>query len=472
MRRSIGATLLLATMILTGCGYDTFFEAIRLGDDDVVDVAPERYTEKVYVIGDLTGALADELTDQVALQMHDGEDSDAPIFVAGDSLATLTDAQITAIRAIYAAKHPVLLTHADRDQIVDLLNMLQIDRDFTLPYGIDRAEIFSVDLEDDGDAFEWVQYGPSLDEQAGDVDDIDEQVARANMLVQWLRDNAQRMDDIDIQQAKTRAARDAGNSSELTQLAAAFVRKDNFTDSGNNYQVTHYIWGCHSYDTDDDWFFVQQQCVFNGSGAYKGRTTRHSGQWHDLVAGYMDKIELDATVDGYEQYTDDVGMMQSTPATVNGVATLTSGISWNIGGKVGVNKTGPSAEISGGVTVSSSRTVSVSDCRVVNMSNDRGNNARWIYQFNRCDSVSDFLYAEITNPPSLSVSSFQPLNQWVWQTKPQVRTKNARMSVKLKVDLVSTAGAVDFLWKTHPVHTTTSKNWQFLVTMPYPKLTD
>jgi len=456
-----------------GCYYEPSSGVDLPGTDEANAVTAQTYTGKVYLVGELTGDLADELAAQMTLTDYDGTSSDAPIVIAADALADLTNGEKASIVEAYQARHPILLAGPTRDQVLAMFEMLGIDRDFVLPENVETAEVLAVDLEEDGDVFQWAQYAPSIDEDAGETDPAAEQVSRMNLLVQWMKDNEERMQQSDAAKAREHARTAVLDTHDLTQLAAAFVDQSNFSQYGNNYQITHYIWGCHSYDTNNDWFYVQQQGVMYGGGAYKGRFDWYQGNFGDMAYWYMDSIEMDSSMNGYDWNTSSVGMMQSTPETVNGVTTVTSGISWNIGGTVGVSKDGPSAEITGGVTIENSKSISVADCQVLNKSNDRGNNAHWLYQFNRCSSVAYFLYAGVTDPPNLSITTFQPLNQWVWRVGSGLRTAKTRMHVKLTVGLVATGGVVDFYWAAHPSHQAISGgSWEYDVSMPYPKLPD
>jgi hypothetical protein len=150
---------------------------------------------------------------------------------------------------------------------------------------------------------------------------------------------------------------------------------------------------------------------------------------------------------------------------------VTSGVSFNIGGEVSVSKEGPAATISGGVEISNSRTINVQDCEITNKSNNRGNNAHWVYDFRRCDTVSYFLYAGLTDPPALATGTFQPLNQWIWRMTSGMRTNNVPMHVKLDTTLCWTWGIIDFYWKTHPDHYPISGGtWEYDIHIPYPPL--
>ncbi len=153
---------------------------------------------------------------------------------------------------------------------------------------------------------------------------------------------------------------------------------------------------------------------------------RHKGK-------YMDKIELDAWVTGYENNPPMVRMMRSSPETANNQTSITSGVSYSLGGEVALD--GP--KVTGGISIESSETVIVSDCNVYNQSNDRQNNAHWLYEFRRCDASGTWK-DHLSNPPALAVTTFQPINQWIWKMAPQVRAARPTILVRFRPQLVDT----------------------------------
>lgn len=466
MKNLLRLSLVVALAMMAGC------LPFPLDPDPVIFEVPDldeptntsTYTGKAWLIGEITGVLADDFADAITFDTYDPTQSNAPIFIGADTVDSLTDDQLQGIVATFNAGHPIVLIHATADQIMQLYQVLaQTDLTFTMPDGFTTVEIYALDKEPEGDIVQWVQYPPT---DPDDPDSAADQRTRVGNFVDWLKNNGERMLSAEVQASKVNAL---ASGNDLTQLAAAFVDQSNFTWWGNNYQIVHYIYGCHSIDTNNDWFYVQQQCVFNGGGAYTGKKTWYMGAACDVEYYYMDTIELDSYMKGYDNNPAAVGMQQSSPQTANNTETVTSGVSFDIGGKVSIGSSGPSAEISGGVSISNSRTVTIKDCNAINKSNDRENNAHWLYQFKRCDTIAYFLYAGLTDPPSLAVNTFQPLNQWIWRMSPELRQNKTPMRVKLKVGLIATIGYVDFYWMAHPEHSPVGGgSWEYDVHIPYP----
>jgi hypothetical protein len=191
---------------------------------------------------------------------------------------------------------PIVLVDADDEEIIALhLAVGDDDFQFTLPYNVEYAEIYAIDLEENGSIWQWVTYPPQTDEDDADTDA--RQDTRAEFFLNWLEDNGERMEEASVAEADANA-KVAANSNDLTQLAAAFVDQQNFSKYGNNYQIAHYVYGCHSVETGDDWFYVQQQCVFSGNKAYGALSHR----WRRMGIQHLHSLPAhrELSVDTYQ----------------------------------------------------------------------------------------------------------------------------------------------------------------------------
>jgi hypothetical protein len=431
-------------------------------DDDQKQV--EKYEGKVYLIGTLTGQLKEEFDAAMTFTDYVSGATDGAIVISSDAFGSLTQEQLDGFEVAFASRQPIILVQATAAQITAFgQQFLGESFTYTLPDGVEYAEVYAVDMEEGGHIWQWALYPPNLTD---DEDSVEEQQGRLGELVDWLQENSTRMEGAEDATDEAAKAVASGNN-ELTQLVSAFVDQSNFSMLGNRYQITHFVYSCHSYDTGDDWFYVQQKCVLYGGGAYEKKKVKYN---QETKGWYMDSIEIDSSMEGYENNPTAVGMIQSSPETENNKESATSGVNFSIGGDVGVASSGPSGKISAGVTITNSRTISILDCEVTNKSNDQANNAHWIYQFNkRCKSVSYALYAGLTDPPKLSINTFQPVNQWIWRVQPELRTKKTPMHVKLDIFLCWTRGVIDFWWATHADHTRMNGGfWEYDVNIPYP----
>ena len=435
--------------------------------------APEVANGRVYQIGTFAGPLAEELSASFTFTPYDGTATDAPIFIADTAIDGLSDAQKAGIVATLQARNPVLLVHAGTAAVNTLIDLLHAEQsDFAMPAGVEYVDFFAVDTEVNGDLYLWTMYQP--EDSAADPDGPGDQQGRVNLLVAWLDTNGNRDDGSAAARTAARAslkqaAADSGQ--ELTDLASAFIKQDNFSRDGNNYQLSHYVYGCHSQATGDDWIYVQQRGIFYAGGAYKGRYERYpSNNAGEGAFWYLGNVDMDTGLSGYDYNTASVGLQQANPETANNVAQVTTGVSWNVGGEVSLSKEGPAVSVTGGVTISNSTTVNVQDCEVINRSASRGNNAAWSYQFKKCESWASIVYAHLYDPPKLATTTFQPFNQWIWRMSPSVRAAKPPMRVKLSLNLVYTVGKVTFLWASKPEHTLAPASWEYDVPFTFPPI--
>jgi len=498
----LGTATLAMFMVfnLSGCGS---------GDSGSSSSGPANiYTEKVSYIGVSNGTLADKIEATfVNSGPYDGSSTDAPIFIAESYVESLSPAQQEGVRGTYDNSNPVVLIHGDADQINALLDILGLEYNYTLPEGLpenkDYAELFAVDREDDGSVFIWSMYPPSGEVSKSDyvteslpdlstaplpdpiTDSDSEQFRRTEMLRNWLDNNGNRLTPkLEVyRQEATQAfasAAAADNSGELTQIASAFVHSKNASYGKNHYQVTHYIYSCHSFNevdaTDYDWFYVRQEGMLNASGEYLGPQNLPnsiSGKSQE-VHYYVGNYKVNNWIEGLDYRESGVSLMKAQPENVNEVSTATSGMSWNIGGSVGFIGPGATASSSAGVSITNSTTFNVRDCRVINNSADNFNNARWDYEFKKTTQTVSYYKTEIDAPTLLSRSNFQPVNQWLWKFSPDIREEGVNsFASKFEVDLVqSESGYMRFFWVASDVIHRTSKggSWTFEVPLLFPPL--
>jgi hypothetical protein len=268
----------------------------------------------------------------------------------------------------------------------------------------------------------------------------------------------------------------AGENAELTTLAKSFHVTNNFSAYENYYTLNYYIYSCHSFNDADgkeyDWFYVRQEGLLNSKNAYKGVQNWYDGLAHADIRYYTGSYRMNNWMDGLTQQGSGVSLVQSSPANENKSEQVTSGISVNINGKVGFSGKGGSGDVGAGVTITNSKSFSVKDCDLVNNSGDQFNNANWSYNFKKALQIAYFAYTGLQEPPLLSRSLFQPVNQWVWKFSSDVRDKNQNWFYsKFDVDLINSQGGVALAWIAQdPQHYIYPKSWQEKVPLPLPPL--
>ncbi|NLX14802.1 MAG: hypothetical protein GXY44_14285, partial [Phycisphaerales bacterium] len=159
----------LLTILMAGCVPPVIFVP-DFSDEDTETPEKVIFSGKVYIVGELDGTLAEEMGDTIEAEPYDGIRTDAPIAIPGDQVDNLDEQLIVGIRATYAAHWPILLIEATADQINRFHALLsEQPYHFSMPEGVNYAEVYAVDLEPDGTMFQWVQYPPAGTDLAPDT---------------------------------------------------------------------------------------------------------------------------------------------------------------------------------------------------------------------------------------------------------------------------------------------------------------
>lgn len=497
---SVALVALVMAFSLTGCGsggsdITASTAEPKTGNADTVvsGVAQgflNQHWEKVYVIGNIGGTLAEEI-EQIFVNRvaYDGVSTDAPIMIATDRAQSLNDIEREGVLNTFRNFYPIAVIHGNEEQINALLGILGLEQSYTLPAGKPHAELFAVDREEENHTFTWSIYPPdegeaaTVDSDAPAVppyaDTSGDQIRRTGIFHNWIDQDRMRVTpEVQAEQQTAagmiaKAAEDEG--SDLTRIAHGYVTTKNFTNRGNNYQLDYYIYSCHSFNatdaTDYDWFYVRQQGMLNASAAYRG-VESHGRQ--DFVYFYVGNYAMDNWMEGLTSQGSGVSLMTSNPQNINNVSQVTSGIDYNIGGSVGFQGKEATGSVNLGVTIHNATTVNISDCEIVNDSGRSVNNAKWRYDFKRATQSVYFGTTRLSEPPVLSRVNFQPVNQWIWKFAPSVRDSDRKaFTSQLDVQLLySVSGDPGIFWIAGGVKSLAydGGSWKFDVPLTYPPL--
>ena len=368
---------------------------------------------------DLSGSV-DDLADLVMLSDPDGVKASHP------GLALLKEA--------FEGRRAVGLENVGEEEINALLDKLDMGISFRMPESMDQIELFAA-RRVGGDNWWFVDGGgePAADEDDGGAARLR---GRVKNFLAWVKETKEAEADTSSKPSVfTSAAND-----DITQLAEADIWSIPFSDRGQTFTIRYDMYSCHSFTDDSDYYYVTQSAHLNPSvrwnnvdGHQDGLATYWAQQW-----GHMRRYLFK------NYWYDDPGnaapLVQSSPETANNVSTITSGVTWSLGGSIGLSgslgadMTGPKGEVgangslSMGVSISSSRSVNVADCSVNDKCGSEGmaRLAAWEYTFaDPANGERHIFWTDLEDAPMLSRSNFQPVNQWIW-TVPSAFSKKVK----------------------------------------------
>ena len=336
------------------------------------------------------------------------------------------------LRESFNQGQAVALLSADVGEVNVLLDALSVDIDF--PESNDHVELFAVRRRGSGTCF-FVTHNDdevvSRDvtgrtitiigaerDATGSVNVTPTAVENRNIIMEDATVQRTRVQNF-ISWAKETAAAEvkvSDSSSNLRDLAEAYVWDIDASYQGQTFTIRYTLYSCHSFTNNMDYYFVTQSAQLNPSVLWKWIEKGHVSYPNIYLPEQEGHMRRYLFENYWGETPEGVPLDSSSPQNANNVSTVTSGVSWNLGGSLGFNAQGPTGSLSTGATFSNSQSFSVSDCSINNMSGSGSKDmAKWEYTFaNPANGSTDFYYTELKDAPLLSRSNFQPVNQWVW----------------------------------------------------------
>lgn len=169
------------------------------------------------------------------------------------------------------------------------------------------------------------------------------------------------------------------NESGCNQTLDASQYRDKSKGGGTNvYSVEYDIWNALSLKEKRNYYYIHQEILTNFTDCYKGVYSKAVGTIAKVCEYYGKEVEVTTVpvnCSGMEIHRDE-------PKTTQSSTTYTSGLSWNLGGSVGVevSKKGPTGmfQISGGIQVNQSTQYEVHDVTISNLCK-QGISLGWLF---------------------------------------------------------------------------------------------
>ena len=454
----------------------------------------------VYLDGNLHGDLAAQIAKQArVLPFHDTE-TDGTVIVSLAEGTELDAATEAGLKAAYDAGQVVAIEHASQSEMRDFLDAIGLERGYVTPEEVkdtedDDLEIFaaaksgdsvltytthtdhhpagsndilytSADFEDDAgassDVDEEIGAGTSLD-----VTEDEANAARVAKLFEWIASKDAEFGKLAANRGEASAKLAvSGGDDDITKIANAYTEFHDCSEPGHVMHLQYTIYSCHNFTTGDDWYLVIQSGNLNPSEGYQRYMKYHHEE--DPDAGNYDLISAACggaivDTDNYKyvvarNFASDyifrnyillaknspevtLDAQNQSPTNVNKNSSKTVGMSWNLGGSLGISASGPSGGLSSGLSYSSSRTITTNDYYVTNNScSSWANESQWEYTFTHPGQSSHHPeYRGLHDASAASTKNFIPTNEWVWRVSKDFRNKN--MNEKSGQCLVT-----DFYW--------------------------
>lgn len=430
----------------------------------------EEGVSKAYVIGQLSGPLADALHTHLEdldlpkpppLQKTEGAEAvdtpapevAAPVVLAGPSVATLGDNSRAVLRQAFADGWPIALVDATVDQINRLHEITGSGQAYEVPAAGRPPEAFAFVRRADG------TYSQRSAEVLGSSSFAAPLRAdRALGLIRWLHE-ARAQSVAGTANAATAQA-DSSGPAELDDLVSAWTdtRTFFFTWDGaqSTFQCVQEVWQAYQVSTKNDFYYMDQVCNFSPNDTYQVRgkkletpTVFSNQDWDDVSWSVTDKYCVPSSDSGdtwsacdylhyatqyqmnLQPYSADgsgvvdaslVTLIQENPQTTSENSTVTHGVSWSVGGEVVAGESGASASVNAGVQVENQTTTTIPAYTIQNHSLNGTQNAAWTYSIAPVTYIDDSCTNTMNAPQDIQIQTFETTQDLIWQVQPGYRT--------------------------------------------------
>lgn len=174
----------------------------------------------------------------------------------------------------------------------------------------------------------------------------------------------------------------------LIQLADSYTSRTTAeNEDGSQVQIVNSVWNVRAFEQQQDLYYVLQEVDYYWSAQQPAEVL-----WTNSANTAVDP----------QSVSTPPGIIQTSPASTQDVTSVTSGVSWDVGGSAGWNQMqGLNAAISGGVNISNSQTVTYPPIGIDNQSDPDAGVAAW---------------TNALAPPAGGESELiTSYNQWIWE---------------------------------------------------------
>ncbi|MDR0891723.1 MAG: hypothetical protein LBN24_03830 [Mediterranea sp.] len=299
----------------------------------------------------------------------------------------------------------------------------------------------------------------------------------ADKVVEWLnqqpnqgqKDAAMMTRGYALLKSQTRA------SADLTELMSAQTKYYQFNVYTNDIfssvasaVVTYDIWAVNDMTNHVDYYLIHQGIDAKNAGLNCGPEgakywyERNSGghKW-EAYGGYMTKIESRNSLSGAN--TGSLELRDHKPGTTVGATQVSTDLSYNIGGEVGLSAEGVSGGVSGGVHFGQSWTTNIPDLSI--SANSDGSSPYWVYS-GPSPKAHGKLYYEHDDAANILQNDCQVHNSWIWRQPDASGTYTLSSDVNVHTEIL--AYRTKGLWWSGSVYMglDNKQHFEFVLTPP------
>ncbi len=349
-------------------------------------------SQRIILIGKLTGVLADLLKNDADL-INNVQAINGPIIIKKNKW---TDQDKLRLIGAYEAGFSIAIIKPTENELKDIALLLGIADQSQQTKHINNLAIYAVEKNTQGGYREL-----SIDDDTATNNTAPNFIAEESILVStylnWLLESNKSLNNkwLEIQVN----AEIIPGFDNLEAIAAQFEFRKTHNYSNNIHQLTTYAWSVYKKETQEDWFYIKQIGIFSANNAFTppGNGITDFYVMNTFISDYLNNPAL--------------FLADFSPSTTENTTTTTSGITWSLGGNLSFDSAGGGGGISAGVEINNSFSFSTQDVTVMSYVGTQLNNATW--QFNISQNPNYI--------PSVGVSSFKPITQWIWKTKNELR---------------------------------------------------
>lgn len=185
-----------------------------------------------------------------------------------------------------------------------------------------------------------------------------------------------------------------------------------------SYTVVYSIYSLYSFNQKSDYYAIHEEIIGSNSAMNVGNFKDGKNYCYGF---YLSEMTNDHWLYNASSESLPLGtVIQNTaPATTENARQQTVGMSFNLGGEVGVGSGGVSGGLSAGFSYSESYTVNIPDVSIKNqcMSDaENQRNARWLYTVADPTPKTNFwgYIKGFNDAPSVSINTIDVHNTWLW----------------------------------------------------------